>query len=208
METLLIGIAGGTSSGKSSIVKLLKKDLAEAAVCIEMDWYYKAYSDLTLAERKRKNYDHPDAFDIERFIADLKRLKSGETIEAPLYDYVEYTRRSETQTIEAKPVILVEGLLVFSYEEVRDLFDLKVFVQADSDVRLIRRIRRDTGERGRSLESILSQYEKTVKPMHEQFVEPSMKYADVIIPRGAHNHRAVSLLRRHLRRELDEITRN
>lgn len=204
MNPFLIGIAGGTSSGKSSIVRMIQNDLGASCATIEMDAYYKPYANFSLEERKRFNYDHPDAFDSERFFHDLRMLKDGLPIEAPLYDYVNYTRREETHTIYPHPVMIVEGLLVFWQKDLRDLLDLKVFVQADSDVRLIRRIRRDTGERGRSIESVLTQYESTVKPMHERFIEPTMKYADIIIPRGAHNLRGVEMLRHHLRRKLED----
>ncbi len=199
METLLIGIAGGTSSGKSSIVKLIEADLAQDGVKLEMDAYYKAYSEYTLEQRKTFNYDHPDAFDVARFIEDLTRLKNGKAIDSPIYDYVMYTRKDETRRIEPHRVVVIEGLLIFWNEQLRDLFDLKIFVQTDSDERLIRRIRRDTIERGRSLESILTQYEDTVKPMHERFIQPTMRYADVIIPRGAHNTQGVEMLRQYIR---------
>lgn len=205
MNPFLIGIAGGTSSGKSSIVKMIKEDLGEYCATIEMDAYYKAFSNFSLDERKKFNYDHPDSFDSQRFFSDLKMLKDGLPIEAPIYDFVQYTRKAETRTINPHPVMIVEGLLVFWQEELRNLLDLKVFVQADSDIRLIRRIRRDTGERGRSIESVLTQYENTVKPMHERFIEPTMKYADIIIPRGAHNTIGVDILRHHLKLKLKDI---
>ncbi len=205
MNPFLIGIAGGTSSGKSSIVKMIKEDLGEYCATIEMDAYYKAFSNFSLDERKKFNYDHPDSFDSQRFFSDLKMLKDGLPVEAPIYDFVQYTRKAETRTINPHPVMIVEGLLVFWQEELRNLLDLKVFVQADSDIRLIRRIRRDTGERGRSIESVLTQYENTVKPMHERFIEPTMKYADIIIPRGAHNTIGVDILRHHLKLKLKDI---
>lgn len=206
MNPFLIGIAGGTSSGKSSIVKMIEEDLGEACTTIEMDAYYKPFANFTLEERKKFNYDHPDSFDVDRFFADLSSLKDGLPIEAPLYDYVQYTRKNESRTINPHPVMIVEGLLVFWHEKLRDLLDLKVFVQADSDIRLIRRIRRDTGERGRSIESVLMQYENTVKPMHERFIEPTMKYADIIIPRGAHNTVGVDILRHHLKLKMRDLS--
>ena len=194
MTTKIIGIAGGTASGKTSIVKILKDELGSKAQVIYLDAYYRSFDELPFEERIKANFDHPDSFEVERLIRDLKDLKSGKAIEMPIYDYVGYTRQSDTIHIEPQEVILVEGLLILYYPQLRELFDLKVFVQTDSDERLIRRIRRDTMKRERTLESVLEQYQTTVKPMHEQFIEPSKKHADIIIPTGARNQRGVGLL--------------
>lgn len=194
MQTKVIGIAGGTASGKSSIVALLKHRLGDKAVVLCQDAYYKAFADKTLAERKDINFDHPDVIEWSRLEEDLLRLKSGETIQQPVYDYVQYTRREETKELSARPIILLEGLLILWSPEIRRHMDLKVFVETDDDERLIRRILRDTKERGRSLDSILKQYQNSVKPMHEAFIAPSRRYADIIIPHGVENTEGVNIL--------------
>lgn len=194
MNTKIIGIAGGSASGKTSIVKILKDELGDKAQVIYLDSYYKGFEELSLEDRKKLNFDHPASFEADRLVRDLKALKNGQSIEMPIYDYVAYERKQETTHVEPHDVILVEGLLVLYYPDLRDLFDLKVYVETDSDERLVRRIRRDTIKRGRTLESVLNQYQDTVKPMHEQFIEPSKKHADVIVPTGARNQRGVSLL--------------
>lgn len=194
MNTKIIGIAGGSASGKTSIVKILKDELDDKAQVIYLDSYYKGFEELSLEDRKKLNFDHPASFEADRLVRDLKALKNGQSIEMPIYDYVAYERKQETTHVEPHDVILVEGLLVLYYPDLRDLFDLKVYVETDSDERLVRRIRRDTIKRGRTLESVLNQYQDTVKPMHEQFIEPSKKHADVIVPTGARNQRGVSLL--------------
>lgn len=194
MNTKIIGIAGGSASGKTSIVKILKDELKEKAQIIYLDAYYKGFEELTLEERKKLNFDHPQSFEADRLVKDLVALKRGQAIEMPIYDYVAYERKQETTPVVPHEVILVEGLLVLYYPDLRELLDLKVYVETDSDERLIRRIRRDTIKRGRTLESVLDQYQDTVKPMHEQFIEPSKKHADIIIPTGARNQRGVGLL--------------
>lgn len=194
MNTKIIGVAGGSASGKTSIVNILKSELQDKAQVIYLDAYYQSFDELTLDQRKQANFDHPDSFEADRLVTDLLALKAGQSINMPIYDYVGYTRKQETIPVAPHPVILVEGLLVLYYPELRELFDLKVFVETDSDERLIRRIHRDTIKRGRTLESVLHQYQTTVKPMHEQFVEPSKKHADIIIPTGARNKRGVNLL--------------
>lgn len=199
MQTYFIGIAGGTASGKTSIVHLLDEVLGDKGQIIYLDSYYCAFSDKPLEERKRQNYDHPDSFDIEILVEDIRRLKEGKPIRMPVYDFANFTRSDSFVTVEPHPVIIVEGILVLYYPELRDLFDLKVYIDTADDERLIRRIRRDTAERGRSLDSVLCQYQDTVKPMHEQFVAPSKKYADLIIPRGAENEKGVRILKEHIR---------
>ena len=195
----VIGIAGGSASGKTTIVEMVERFLGSQVFVIPQDAYYEPYANLPLSERIKQNFDHPDAFDMDRLVEDIKRLKAGQAIEMPVYDYVQYTRSDKTITVEPHPVIIVEGVLVLWYEKLRDLLDLSVFVETDADVRLIRRILRDTRERGRTLESILDQYQETVKPMHDQFVAPSRKFADIILPRGGENERGIRILQEHLK---------
>ena len=199
MHTYFIGIAGGTASGKTTIVRMLEDVLVDQGQIIYLDSYYHAFSDKTLEQRKQLNYDHPDSFDFEALVKDIKRLKAGKTIHMPVYDYVNFTRSEDCIAVDPCPVIIVEGMLVLWYPQLRELLDLKVFVDTADDERLIRRIHRDTKERGRSLESILEQYQTTVRPMHEQFIGPSKKYADIIIPRGAENENGVRILKEHIR---------
>ena len=196
MDTVpyLVGIAGGSASGKTTIIKKLREIFQDDITLISHDYYYWTHDDLSLEERAKLNYDHPQSFETSKLIEDLKELKQGHAVDVPIYDFTLHTRKKETLRIESKPVILVEGILILENAELRDLFDLKVFVDTDADERLLRRIVRDTKERGRSLESVLNQYITTVKPMHEEFVEPSKKYADVIIPRGGKNAPAVKML--------------
>lgn len=201
--TKIIGIAGGSASGKTSIVKVLKEELGDKAQVIYLDAYYQSYDELSFEERTKQNFDHPDSFEVDRLVSDLIALKNGQPIDMPIYDYVGYRRKDETIRVVPHDVILVEGLLVLYYSKLRELFDLKVFVQTDSDERLIRRIKRDTIKRNRTLESVLNQYQSTVKPMHEQFIEPSKKHADIIIPTGARNQRGVSLLLNFARQLID-----
>lgn len=203
MNTKIIGVAGGSASGKTSIVKILKDDLGDKAQVIYLDSYYRGFAELSLEERKQLNFDHPESFEADRLVRDLKDLKAGRAIDMPIYDYVAYERKAATSRVEPHEVILIEGLLVLYYPDLRELLDLKVYVATDSDERLIRRIKRDTIKRGRTLESVLQQYQATVKPMHEQFVEPSKKHADIIIPTGARNQRGVGLLLNFARQLVD-----
>lgn len=194
-KTLLIGISGGTGSGKSTVTKKLVELIKEENVAvIEEDSYYKDQSNISFEERVKTNYDHPFAFDNKLLIEHLKDLKSGKSIEKPLYDFELHNRKKETLLVEAKEVVVLEGILILSEEEIRDLLDIKVFVDTDSDVRIIRRILRDIKERGRSLDSVIYQYMKTVRPAHLQFIEPSKKYADIIIPEGGYNDVAIDLI--------------
>ncbi len=196
METpIVIGIAGGTASGKSTLVRELREVIGDRVVTLMHDSYYKANSDKELAERARMNYDHPNAFETEMLVEHIKDLKAGKAISHPVYDYVLHTRSSETVRVEPKKVIIVEGILIFENKELRELCDMKIFVDTDSDVRIIRRILRDVKERGRSLESVVDQYLNTVKVMHEEFVEPSKKHADIIVPAGGYNRVATSMIR-------------
>lgn len=192
---LIIGITGGTGSGKSTVSKEIFKLIPEKKIAvIEQDSYYKDQSHLTFEERVKTNYDHPFAFDNELLIKHLKDLLNNKPIEKPIYDFEQHTRKKETVTVEPKDIIILEGILILFEEEIRDLLDIKIFVDTDADVRFIRRLQRDVLERGRTMDSVIKQYLTTVKPMHEGFVEPSKKYADVIIPEGGHNMVAIDLL--------------
>lgn len=197
-DICIIGIAGGTASGKTTIVNKLKEMFADDVELISHDCYYKAHDDMPYEERAKLNYDHPSSFDTDRMIEDIKALKRGETIYRPVYDFSVHNRVPETVKVEPKKVILIEGILIFENKELRDLMDIKIFVDADADERLMRRMIRDMKYRGRTIESIISQYQTTVKPMHEEFVEPSKKYADIIIPRGGENQAAMDILKGHL----------
>ena len=199
-DVVVIGVAGGTGSGKSTLVKRLQEAFKNddvATIC--HDFYYKAHPELSYEERTKLNYDHPDAFDTWLMVEHIKALKEGKSIECPTYSFVEHNRAEQTMAVAPSRVIIVDGILIFENKELRDIMDIKVFVDTDADVRLARRILRDVRERGRSMESVISQYTTTVKPMHEQFVEPSKRYADVIIPEGGFNSVAVSMLIQNIR---------
>ena len=193
MDTILIGIAGGTGSGKTTLTKHLKKRFGDDITVIGHDSYYKR-QDRPFEERCRQNYDHPDAFDTDLLVEHLKALKRGESIQRPVYSYVEHNRTDETVEIKPTKVILVEGILIFASQELRDMLDIKIFVETDADVRILRRCLRDVEERGRTLESVVTQYLTTVKPMHEQYVEPSRKYADIVVLEGGHNLVALDMI--------------
>lgn len=203
-NTIIIGIAGGTGSGKTTLVNKLKEALGDEVLTLTHDFYYKANDHLPFEERALLNYDHPNAFDTEIFYKDLIKLKEGLAIERPSYDFSLHTRSKETVIEIPKKVIIVEGILIFENRSLRDLFDIKVFVDTDADVRIIRRILRDVKERGRELDSVVSQYLNTVKIMHEEFVEPSKKCADIIIPEGGYNLVACSMLLDKIRTLLAE----
>ena len=200
MNITVIGVAGGTGSGKSTLVKRLQeafKDDDVATIC--HDYYYKAHPELTYEERTKLNYDHPQAFDTDMMVEHIKALKNNIAIERPVYSFVEHNRTDEKVAVHPSKVIIVDGILIFENKELRDLMDIKVYVDTDADIRLARRILRDVRERGRSMESLITQYTSTVKPMHEEFVEPSKKFADVIIPEGGFNSVAVSMLIHNIR---------
>lgn len=200
MSIIVIGVAGGTGSGKSTLVKRLQeafKDDDVATLC--HDYYYKAHPELTYEERTKLNYDHPKSFDTDMMVEHIEALKNNVPIERPVYSFVEHNRTDEKVLVKPSKVIIVDGILIFENKELRDLMDIKVFVDTDADIRLARRILRDVRERGRSMESVITQYTSTVKPMHEEFVEPSKKYADVIIPEGGFNSVAVSMLIHNIR---------
>ncbi len=192
---ILIGISGGTGSGKSTVTKEIFKSITDKNVAvIEQDSYYKDQSDLSLKERIKTNYDHPFAFDNELLISHLKKLMKNEPIEKPIYDFENHNRKKETIHVEPRHIIILEGILILYDEELRDLLDIKIFVDTDSDVRVIRRILRDIKERGRTLDSVILQYMNTVRPAHLQFVEPTKRYADIIIPEGGHNKVAIDII--------------
>lgn len=193
-DVIVIGIAGGTCSGKSTLIKKIKEEFGDAITMLSHDFYYKANNDIPFEERKKLNYDHPDSFDTDLMIGHIKQLINGESIERPVYDFTIHNRIDETVTVKPSKVIVVEGILIFENKELRDMCDIKVFIDTDADVRIIRRIVRDVHERGRTLDSVVTQYLTTVKLMHEQFVEPSKKYVDVIIPEGGYNKVALEML--------------
>ena len=185
MKVTVIGVAGGTGSGKSTLVKRLQEAFeGDDVVTLCHDYYYKAHPELTYEERTKLNYDHPDSFDTPLMVAHLRELRAGHPVQVPVYDYTIHNRSDKTVTVQPAPVIIVEGILIFDSPELCDLMDMKVFVDTDADVRILRRLTRDVKDRGRSLDSVVEQYLSTVKPMHDQFVEPSKRYADVIVPEG------------------------
>jgi uridine kinase len=192
---MIIGISGGTGSGKTTVAqKIIDSVGAENVVYLQHDAYYRNLGDMPLDLRHKVNFDHPDAFDTELLINHIEALGAGESIEQPIYDYVTHSRKPETIHVEPRPVILIEGILVFVNSDMRRLMDMKIFVDCDADIRFIRRLDRDVHERGRSVESIIAQYTTTVRPMHLQFVEPSKRYADIIIPEGGHNEIGIDLI--------------
>lgn len=195
MNNLIIGIAGGSGSGKTTLACRLKALFGEDEVrLISHDSYYKRHDELPYEERCKLNYDHPDSFDTPLMVAHLRELRAGHPVQVPVYDYTIHNRSDKTVTVQPAPVIIVEGILIFDSPELCDLMDIKVFVDTDADVRILRRIVRDVKERGRTLDSVVNQYLTTVKPMHEQFVEPSKRKADLIVPEGGHNLVALELL--------------
>ena len=203
MKPLVIGIAGGSGSGKSTVARQLADALREASVVfLDMDAYYRNHVKLSLEERRLVNWDHPDAFDMDLLADHLQTLAEGRAISKPIYDFVTHTRREACETIEPADVIVIDGILLFADERVRDLCDVKVFVDADADERVLRRIRRDMRDRGRPLEEIIEQYLATVQPMHQQFVEPTKRYADVIVPRGGSNAVAIEMIVAKIQRRL------
>lgn len=203
-NTIIIGIAGGTGSGKTTITRRILQQFGSNVSVIYHDNYYKEHHGLSYNERAKLNYDHPDAFDNELFIEDLKKLKRGEAVRCPVYDYSIHDRTDKTILVKPARVIVVEGILIFQSMELCELMDIKIFVDTDADVRILRRIVRDVRDRGRSLESVVNQYLTTVKPMHEQFVEPSKRRADIIIPEGGHNQVALDMVLERVRAELDK----
>ena len=206
MNTILIGIAGGTGSGKTTLADKLVDNFGNDEVSIlRHDSYYKRHDNMTYEERSQLNYDHPDAFDTELLCEHIRKLKAGEAVEMPVYDYTIHNRSDKVVQVNPAPVIVLEGILIFAEKELCELMDIKVFVDTDADVRILRRIVRDVKERGRSLDSVITQYLTTVKPMHEQFVEPSKRRADIIIPEGGENVVALDMLIQRVRKHLNGI---
>lgn len=201
-ETIVLGIAGGTGSGKTTLAKKIQEAFPDQAILISQDSYYKDLSKLSLKERNKVNFDHPDALDFALMREHIASLKTGKSINKPLYNFHSHTREITSETIHPSEVIIVEGILLFAIPEVRNLLDIKLFVDTDDDVRLLRRIERDIHERSRSFVSVREQYLATVKPMHDAFVEPSKQYADLIIPQGGENAKALSLIISKLKEEV------
>jgi uridine kinase len=195
----IIGIAGGTGSGKTTVVRKIAEALPPHCVAVvPVDSYYNDTTNLTMEERKAINFDHPDAFDWKLLIEQVRCLKRGEAIEQPTYSYIESNRQKETIHVDPKPVIIIEGIMALHNKKLRDAMDLKIFVDTDNDVRLIRNIRRDVVERGRTVEMVLDRYEKVLKPMHEQFIEPTKKFADLIVPWGGDNRTGIHILKTYI----------
>jgi uridine kinase len=200
MPCLTIGICGGTGSGKTTIVQRIQLALSpESAQVLEQDSYYKDLPDLPLDERAKQNFDHPDSIDTPLLIEHVRRLRAGEAIERPVYDFTVHRRRAETVRMEPRPALIVEGILIFECRALRELFDIKIFVDTDADIRFIRRLGRDIRERGRTADSVIQQYLTTVRPMHLEFVESSKRHADVIIPEGGHNEVGIDLVIQKIR---------
>ena len=204
-NVIVIGIAGGTGSGKSTLIQRINEEFADKITMLSHDFYYKAHDEMTYEERCKLNYDHPDSIETELMIEHVKALKEWKAIERPVYDFTVHNRKQdETVTVMPSKVVVVEGILIFENKELLDLFDIKVYVDTDADVRILRRILRDVQDRGRTLDSVVTQYLTTVKPMHEQFVEPSKKYADIIIPEGGFNTVALEMLNQRIYALLSE----
>lgn len=200
---MIIGIAGGTGSGKTTVTRKLKDCFENDVSVIYHDNYYKEHSELPYSERCKLNYDHPDAFDTDLMVEHLNQLKQGKAIDCPVYSYSDHNRTSETVRIQPAKVIIVEGILIFENQQLRDSMDIKIFVDTGADVRILRRIMRDVEERGRSLVSVVDQYLNTVKPMHDQYVEPSKRYADIILLEGGHNIVALEMITQRIRSHVE-----
>lgn len=201
-DIIVIGIAGGSGSGKTTLMKNIMRQFDNDIAVLSHDNYYRAHDELPYEQRSKLNYDHPDAFETDMMIEHLRLLKQGKPIECPVYDYTVHNRGSEVTIVEPRPVIIVEGILIFESKALCDEMDIKIFVDTDADVRLIRRIKRDVAKRGRSLESVLEQYLATVKPMHEMFVEPSKKNADMIVVGGGKNLVALEMLKNRIQHHI------
>lgn len=193
---LILGIAGGTGSGKTTVVNQIVKHFPSDEVCvISQDSYYNATNNMSYEERTKINFDHPRAIDFDLIVKHLKALKAGEIIEQPIYSFVTHNRTKDTVKTHPRKVVIVEGILIFNSKELRNLFDIKIFVHAETDERLIRRVRRDISERGRDIDEVLNRYQDTLKPMHQQFIEPTKNFADIIIPNDRHNKVAIDIVR-------------
>ena len=201
---LVIGIAGGTGSGKTTLMRNIMNQFEGMVTVLSHDNYYKRRDELTFEERSNLNYDEPDAIETSLMVEHLSQLRQGKAIDCPVYDFTCHNRSNETIRLEPKPVIVVEGILIFENQPLRDLMDIKIFVDTDADVRLCRRIKRDVNKRGRTLESVLTQYQTTVKPMHEKYVEPSKRFADIVVPEGGKNLVALDMIMGRIQRHLKE----
>ena len=204
-DILVIGIAGGTGSGKTTLMKKLIETFGDVVTVLSHDNYYKRHDELTFEERCQLNYDEPGALDTSLLVYQLDQLIHGQEIDCPVYDFVQHNRSNETIHVVPKQVIIVEGIMIFADEALRKLLDIKIFIDADADIRICRRIKRDVTKRGRSLESVINQYQQTVKPMHEKYVEPSKRFADIVVPEGGKNKVALSMIEGHIRRHLDGL---
>ena len=206
LEPLIIGVGGGSGSGKTTVVNKIVESIGSTdIVLIEHDSYYRDLRHIPLAERQKQNFDHPSSLETELLIRHLEALKSGYQIEIPVYDFVEHTRSNETISASPKKIILVDGILIFSEPKLRNKMDIKIFVDTDDDIRLLRRLKRDINDRGRDFDGVLNQYEKYVRPMHLEFVEPSKRYADIIIPRGGENKVALDMVNALINRKLHDL---
>ena len=201
---LVIGIAGGSGSGKTTLLKNIVETFGPSITVISHDNYYKRHEEMTYEERCQLNYDEPAALETDLMVRQLEALRRGEAIQCPVYDFTVHNRSNDTITIKPEKVIIVEGILIFTDKDLRDLMDIKIFVDTDADIRICRRIKRDVNKRGRSLESVILQYQQTVKPMHEKYVEPSKKYADIVVPEGGKNLVALAMIQGYIRRYLEE----
>lgn len=202
---LVIGIAGGTGSGKTTVVRKILKQFTQGEVAIlYQDSYYFDNSDISLEERRNKNFDHPDSVEFDLLIDHVKKLRNGEVVKQPIYSFISCTRSAETNLVKPKEVLIVEGILCLFNKKLRELMDIKIFVDCDSDLRLSRVIRRDITERGRNVDQVLNRYEKTVRPSHLQFIEPTKRYADIIIPQGGKNQIAISIVTNHINQTLNK----
>ena len=204
-KILVIGIAGGSGSGKTTLLKNIIQTFGPAITVISHDNYYKRHDEMTYEERCKLNYDEPAALETDLMVRQLEQLKNGQEILCPVYDFTVHNRSDETILIKPERVIIVEGILIFENKELRDLMDIKIFVDTDADIRICRRIKRDVNKRGRSLESVILQYQETVKPMHEKYVEPSKKYADIVVPEGGKNLVALTMIQGYISRYLEEM---
>ena len=201
-DILVIGVAGGTGSGKTTLVKKLVEHFGEEVCVVSHDNYYRRHDEMTYEERCLINYDEPAAFENDLMAQHLDQLRRGESVECPVYDYTVHNRSDETVVIPSRRVILVEGILIFADEQLRERMDIRIFVDTDADIRLCRRIKRDVNKRSRSLESVLTQYQQTVKPMHEKYVEPSKKFANVVVPEGGKNEVALDMIVERIKKHL------
>ena len=203
-DILVIGIAGGTGSGKTTLMKRLVERFGDVVSVVSHDNYYRCLDHLTMEERCKVNYDEPRSLETDLMVRHLEQLRNGQAVECPLYDFSVHNRSDETVRIEPNPVIIVEGILIFENQPLRELMDIRIFVDTDADVRLCRRIKRDVNKRGRTLESVLTQYQQTVKPMHEKYVEPSKRFADIVVPEGGKNMVALDMIMGRIQRHLEE----